>query len=159
MNRRLSRFALRPGPCVARAFTLIEILVTLAILALIAGLAMGHLINAQTGAEKSAARLMVRQSMRLPLHTYRATMREFPSTAEGLRALVVAPPGKEANWAGPYFEGNEVPKDPWGEPYHYASPGLRNKSSYDVWSSGPDKRSGTPDDIGNWPAETEEREP
>src|SRR5688500_11404849 len=113
MNSRLSRLSRLPGSWTVRAFTLIEILVTIGILALIAGIAIGHLVNAHLVAGKAAARLMVQQSMRLQLHTYRATMREFPSTAEGLRALVAAPSGKEANWGGPYFEGNEVPKDPW----------------------------------------------
>ncbi|HSY53814.1 MAG TPA: type II secretion system protein GspG [Opitutaceae bacterium] len=43
-----------------------------------------------------------------------------------------------------------MPLDPWGEPYQYAYPGVHNKSSYDIWSKGPDKQSGTADDIGNW---------
>ena len=53
-------------------------------------------------------------------------------------------------WSGPYTSDGKLPKDNWGEPYQYAFPGTRNKDSYDIWSKGPDKQSGTADDIGNW---------
>ena len=53
---------------------------------------------------------------------------------------------------GPYAEvsGNKIPLDPWGEPYQYRFPGVKNKGSFDLFSKGPDKLEGTEDDIGNW---------
>jgi len=75
----------------------------------------------------------------------------LPSAAEGLNALLVCPtdlPG----WHGPYIESAKIPVDPWDEPYQYAYPGTHNKDSYNLWSKGRDKQSGTTDDIGNWDA-------
>ena len=131
------------------AFTLLEILVTIAIIGLLATLAIVNLGGVHTQAEVSAARLMVRESMKSALNVYKFSMGEFPSTAEGLQALVSAPPGK-TKWNGPYVENSRIPPDPWGEPYHYAYPGQHNKAGYDLWSKGPDKQSGTADDITNW---------
>jgi general secretion pathway protein G len=84
------------------------------------------------------------------LDLYRLDMADYPTTDEGLAALVVAPKhSKRRNrWQGPYME--RLPDDPWGKPYRYAYPGAQNKDSYDLWSSGPDGKSGTADDIGNW---------
>jgi general secretion pathway protein G len=67
-----------------------------------------------------------------------------------LQALLTPPSSKADRWHGPYIEGNNVPIDPWGEPYQYEYPGKHNKAGYDLWSKGPDKQSGTADDIGNW---------
>jgi general secretion pathway protein G len=77
-------------------------------------------------------------------------MGDVPSTSEGLEALVSAPAGKAERWRGPYIDGGKVPLDPWNEPYGYRNPGTRSKTSYDVFSKGPDKTEGTTDDIGNW---------
>jgi general secretion pathway protein G len=71
----------------------------------------------------------------------------YPSTDEGLRALLESPPGL-MNWQGPYAKVR--PLDPWGRPYAYLLPGLHNPGAYDVWSFGLDGLSGTADDIGNW---------
>ncbi len=88
--------------------------------------------------------------MKTPLVTYRLQMGAYPSTDEGLQALLAAPTGKADRWRGPYVEGNKIPPDPWGEPYQYKCPGVHNKDGYDLWSKGPDKTDGTDDDIGNW---------
>ena len=147
----LTRRGLARGcdPRVLHAFTLLEILVTIAIIGLLATLAIVNLGGVHTQAEVSAARLMVRESMKGALNVYKFSVGEFPSTAEGLQALISAPAGK-TGWRGPYVEPNGIPPDPWGEPYQYAYPGQHNKSSYDLWSKGPDKQSGTADDITNW---------
>ncbi len=71
----------------------------------------------------------------------------FPTTEEGLAALMQQPQDVK-NWMGPYLK--TLPKDPWGRPYQYAYPGQHNPAGFDVWSNGPDGRSGTSDDIGNW---------
>lgn len=140
------RFARRGSA--RRGFTLLEILVVLAIVALLATLAITNVDKIFGDAQSSTAQLFVRESMKTPLTTYRIHMGDYPSTTEGLQALVVRP-GTTGNWRGPYIEGG-VPIDPWGEPYQYRFPGQKNKGSYDLWSKGPDKQSGTDDDIGNW---------
>ncbi|MES2695839.1 MAG: type II secretion system major pseudopilin GspG [Verrucomicrobiota bacterium] len=129
-------------------FTLLEVLVVLAIIGLLAGLAINNVGGIFTGAQVTAAKLFVNESMKTPLVTYRLHMGGYPSTSEGLQALVTAPASGASKWHGPY--ATKLDNDPWGEPYQYAFPGTRNKDSYDVWSKGPDKQNGTADDIGNW---------
>jgi general secretion pathway protein G len=131
-------------------FTLLEILVVLAIIGLLAGLAITNVDKIFGGAQGSTVALQVRDSMRTPLTSYRIAMGDYPSTAEGLNALISAPSSKAERWHGPYLEPPKIPIDPWGEPLQYAYPGTKNKGSYDLWSKGPDKQSGTADDIGNW---------
>ncbi len=133
-----------------RAFTLLEILVVLAIIGLLAGLAITNVDKISGGAQQSTVQLFVRESMKTSLTTYRIHMGDYPSTGDGLQALITRPSAKGDRWNGPYIEGGKVPLDPWGEPYQYAYPGTRNKGSYDLWSKGPDKQSGSEDDIGNW---------
>ena len=138
----------------ARAFTLLEILVVLAIIGLLAGLAITNVDKIFGGAQVKTTQLQVRDSMRTSLTAYRIAMGDYPTTAEGLQALITPPGGKTDRWAGPYLEPAKMPMDHWGEPLQYAYPGTRNKSGYDIWSKGPDKQSGTTDDIGNWDAGT-----
>jgi general secretion pathway protein G len=139
-----------------RAFTLLEILVVLAIIGLLAGLAITNVDKIFGDAQGSTTRMQVRESMRAPLMSYRISMGDFPSTSEGLQALVTPPASKADRWRGPYVEPPKVPIDHWGEPLQYEYPGKRNKTSYDLWSKGPDKQTGTDDDIGNWDAATPE---
>ena len=141
----------------AAGFTLLEILVVLAIIGLLAGLAITNVDKIFGGAQGSTASLFVRESMKTSLTTYRIHMGNYPSTSEGLQALISRPATKADRWHGPYIEGGKLPLDPWGEPYQYAYPGTRNKSSYDLWSKGPDKQSGTEDDIGNWDSGSTEK--
>lgn len=135
---------------VSRAFTLLEILVVLAILGLLAGLAIGNLDKLFGGAQVDIARTFVGTSMKMPLTAYRMDMGDYPTTAEGLKALAVAPSGKTDRWRGPYVNDGNIPLDPWKRPYQYRYPGVKNKSGYDLWSMGPDGQDGTADDIGNW---------
>ncbi len=135
-----------------RAFTLIEILVVIAIIGLLAGLTLSNVGTLFGTSQVNIARLMVTQSLKTPLTTYRLQMGDYPSTEEGLQALFTAPPNKADRWRGPYVaDGTKFPLlDPWNEPYQYRYPGTHNKGGYDVWSKGPDKIDGTDDDIGNW---------
>lgn len=136
-----------------RAFTLLEIMIALAILGLLVGLAVTNLDTIFGGAQVSTAKLFVNESIKLPLTSYRIHMGDYPSTSEGLQALVTAPPSRAGQWHGPYLENGKLPLDPWKEPYGYRNPGTKNKNGYDVFSKGPDKTEGTADDIGNWSEE------
>ncbi len=129
---------------------MLELLVVLAILGLLAGLAISNVNGIFGGAQVSTADLFVKQSMKTSLFSYRAHMGSYPSTAEGLAALIAPPADKADRWHGPYIEGGKVPLDPWGEPYQYRYPGTHNKDGYDLYSKGPDKLDGTDDDVGNW---------
>jgi general secretion pathway protein G len=133
-------------------FTLLEILLALGILAMLVALAVTNVGRILGGAQDSVAKTFVRESMKTPLTAYRIGVGDYPSTEEGLQALVVAPESKADRWRGPYVDspGGKIPLDPWGEPYQYRYPGVHNKDSYDLWSKGPDKADGTDDDIGNW---------
>lgn len=135
-----------------RAFTLLEILVVLAIIGLLVGLAVSKVGNIFGAKQEDIARLFVNSSVKTPLTAYRIDMGGYPSTTEGLQALVTAPQGKADTWKGAYIDtpGGKLPMDPWQEPYQYRYPGVKNKDSYDLYSKGPDKTEGTPDDIGNW---------
>jgi general secretion pathway protein G len=135
-----------------RAFTLLEILVVLAIIGLLVGLAVTKVGGIFGAKQEDIARLFVNSSAKTPLTAYRIDMGGYPSTAEGLQVLVSAPPSRADNWKGPYMEtpGGKLPMDPWQEPYVYRFPGAKNKDGYDLFSKGADKTEGTPDDIGNW---------
>lgn len=134
------------------AFTLLEILVTLAIIGLLAGLAISNSDKIFGQSQEAVARIFVRDSLKTALTRYRIDVGDFPSTAEGLNVLLTSPASKSDRWRGPYAEspGGKLPLDPWGEPYRYRYPGTKNKGGYDLYSVGPDKADGTEDDIGNW---------
>jgi general secretion pathway protein G len=131
---------------------MMELLVVLGILALLATLAISNVTGIFGGAQTATASLFVKESMNTSLFTYKLHVGDYPSTAEGLQALLVAPGNKSDRWRGPYLkDGTKVPiLDPWGEPYQYRYPGTRSKTGYDLWSKGPDKIDGNEDDIGNW---------
>lgn len=83
------------------------------------------------------------------VNLYRTHMGTYPTTQEGMQALVTRPIGNPGvtNWRGPYLE--EMPIDPWGTNYLDLSPGIRNPTTFDIRSMGPDGISGTADDVGN----------
>ncbi len=120
---------------------------------LLVGLAVTQVGNIFGGQQEKIARMFVQSSLSTPLQAYKIDMGDYPSTSEGLQALITAP-AKAQGWRAPYIEAptGRPPVDPWNEPYSYRYPGTRNKNGYDLWSKGPDKQDNTPDDIGNWPA-------
>lgn len=135
-----------------RAFTLLEILIVLAIIGLLVGLGVKNADKILGGSQEAVAGVFVNDTLKTSLVQYRIHMGDYPSTAEGLEALANPPAARADRWKGPYIEakGGKLPTDPWGEPYQYRNPGTQNKSGYDLFSKGPDKVAGTEDDIGNW---------
>ena len=132
-----------------KGFTLIEVLLTLALLALLASVVILNVDTFFSGGRAQVAEIWVNQSVKTPLRSFQLHVGRYPTTEEGLGALVDRPSGvEERNWRGPYIE--ELPNDPWDNPYQYRYPGQNNPRTYDVWSMGPDGVSGTDDDIGNW---------
>lgn len=135
-----------------RAFTLIEILVVLAIIAMLAGVLLQGVGGSYDKAQVNVARIFIQTGLRTSLEKYKMELGSYPSTAEGLAALYAAPASGGDRWRGPYADsdGGKLPLDPWGEAYQYRFPGTKNKGKYDLFSKGPDKTEGTEDDVGNW---------
>ena len=133
-------------------FTLLEILVVLAIIGLLVGLVVSNTDKIFGQSQVAVARIFVRDTLKTPLTRYRMDVGDYPSTAEGLQALVTPPSARTESWHGPYLDapGGRLPTDPWGEPYQYRFPGTKNAVGCDIFSKGPDKAADTADDIGNW---------
>jgi general secretion pathway protein G len=134
------------------AFTLFEILIVVALIALLAGVAVMNADKIFGQNQEQIARIFVKQSLDVPLTSYKIALGGYPTTEEGIQALVTAPGSNAERWRGPYIktDGGKLPTDPWGTPYLYRYPGTHNTDRYDVWSAGPDRKEGTADDIGNW---------
>ncbi len=138
MTRRLKRARAVSSYKYMGGFTLLELLVVVAIIALLAAY-VGPKYFSQVGkSEQSVAKSQVGSFSRA-LGAYRLDVGNFPSTEEGLNALLVKPP-TATKWNGPYLE-NAVPMDPWGAPYEYRSPGA-NGEDFDIASYGKDKQPG-----------------
>ena len=132
-----------------RGFTLIEIMVVLVIIGVLAALIAPNVLNRAADAKVTAARTDVSQLMQA-LKLYKLDNARYPSTEQGLEALVRKPSGEPApaQWR-PYLD--KLPSDPWGKPYQYLNPGL--KGEMDVFSLGADGQAGGEGhnaDIGSW---------
>jgi general secretion pathway protein G len=128
----------RPRALARNGFTLIELLVVLVILGLLAGL-VGPQVMKHLGSSKTKTAKLQIEEFSAALDMFRLEHNRYPITEEGLAALVEQPLGVE-NWNGPYLRKRVVPKDPWGRPYHYRSPG--ESGDYDVYSLGADGNEG-----------------
>ncbi len=119
-------------------FTLIELLVVLVILGLLAAIAGPRVVGYLGGAKSDAARIQL-AAFEQALDLYRLDAGRYPTTEEGLGALLRAPAGV-GRWGGPYLDGNTVPADPWGFAYVYRVPG--SEGDYDLFTLGADNRPG-----------------
>jgi general secretion pathway protein G len=117
-------------------FTLIELLVVLVILGLLIGLVAPAALRQLGHAKDKVARQSIARLVEV-LDLYRLDVGHYPTTEEGLQALVVRPQGV-ANWNGPYIKGDKVPDDPWGQAYHYRNPSQRQNHDFDLYSLGSD---------------------
>ena len=129
-------------------FTLIELLLVLVILVVLAGIVLPNLIGRSKKAKIDAARAQISQ-FETALGLFESDTGSFPTTSQGLQALVEQPAGVK-NWKeGGYFSKNVVPNDPWGNPYTYVCPGQHNTNSFDISSNGPPDANGSVT-INNW---------
>jgi general secretion pathway protein G len=141
------------SPAARHGFTLIEIMVVITILGILAALIVPRIVGRTDDARIAAARQDIATIM-TALKVYRLDNSRYPTTEQGLRALIEKPEIEPlpSNWKqGGYIERSSLPKDPWGKEYQYLSPGLHGE--VDVLSFGRDGQSGGegPDaDIGSW---------
>lgn len=128
-----------------KAFTLIEVMVVVIIIGILAAVVTPRLSGRTEAARASAAKSDIELNIPGALKMYEFDNGALPTTEQGLEALVTMP-SQARNWRGPYLD--REPKDPWGNEYHYRSPGMHRKD-YDLSSYGKDDlESG--DDIVNW---------
>lgn len=138
MNRNLA-----VGPTSGRGgFTLIEILVVVAVLAILAALVAPNVFGHLGTAKDAAARAQM-EMLGAALDAYRLDNGRYPTSAQGLEALRTEPTlePRPRNWRGPYLR-RAVPLDPWDTPYVYTSPGEANPNGYDLLSLGADGQPG-----------------
>ncbi|MEH6386435.1 MULTISPECIES: type II secretion system major pseudopilin GspG [Pseudomonas] len=142
-----------------RGFTLIEVMVVVVILGILAAVVVPRVMDRPDQARVTKAENDIR-ALESALNLYRLDNFNYPTTEQGLNALVTRPSGDATarNWrTGGYID--RLQKDPWGREYQYRRPG-RGDREYDLFSLGADGRPGGEDsnaDIGNWDPEQDER--
>lgn len=135
----------------SRGFSLIEILLVVIIMGTLSAMVVPRLMGRSEQAKKAAGQADVNVNIPTALKLYELDNGFFPSTEQGLMALVKKPVSSPTpqNWSGPYLE--KPPVDPWGRPYQYVSPGVHRPHDYDLFSMGKipgDEKKD--DDIINW---------
>ena len=135
----------RPSP--RRGFSLIELLLVLVILSMLSGLVIFNVAGRAEKAKKTGAKADI-SSIETELEVYNVDNGAYPTSDEGLQALITAP-GSAKSWQGPYLKRG-IPKDPWGNPYEYRCPGQHNTTGFDLFSHGPNGQDAGGDEINNW---------
>ncbi len=126
-------------------FTLLEIMIVVSIIVILLGLAINRIGNPTGFAKQTAVQADI-QSIGTQLMQYEAMNGFYPTTEQGLQALVSQPEAepRPARWY-PFL--TSLPKDPWGSVYIYRCPGIKRPDKYDLYSAGPDRQPETPDDV------------
>ena len=134
-----------------KGFTLIEIMLVVIIIGVLVAMIVPNIAGRSEQARTTAARTDIESNLATALDLYQLDNGRYPSTEQGLDALMHQPGAAPAppKWNGPYLKKKKMPKDPWGRDYVYAFPGTRNASGYDLSSLGPDGAE-SKDDIANW---------
>lgn len=122
----------------ASGFTLLELLVVILIIGLLTGIVAPRFMSQIARSEATTARAQI-DAFDKALQAYRIDVGRYPSSSEGLRALI-EPSGSDPRWRGPYLKDN-LPLDPWGRAYEYRAPSTRGKD-YDILSFGRDRAQG-----------------
>ena len=127
-----------------RGFTLLELLVVLAILGLLIGLVAPAALRQLGSAKEKIAHQSIERLAGV-LDIYKLDVGAYPTTDQGLQALISKPQGV-TRWSGPYLKGDRVPEDPWGRPFQYRSPSQRPDHEFDLYSLGPGGQTGASTD-------------
>jgi len=130
-------------------FTLLELLVVLGIIALLAGIVGPQVMKHMGESKTKAARVQV-EDLSAALDMYKLDLGVYPTTEEGLKALIESPDGAK-RWNGPYLQKSKMPLDPWQQEYHYVSPGEHGR--FDLYTLGADGKEGgegEDQDIASW---------
>ena len=129
-----------------QGFTLIEVLLVVLILAILGSMAGVYLRGAQQKGMQDIARNQI-GALKRGIEFYQQRINSFPSTEQGLEALLSPPsdlPNPEKWGTTPFFEGSKIPLDPWDNPYQYSR---ETADTFRIWSYGPDGVDGTEDDV------------
>lgn len=140
-----THYALRTTHYAKMGFTLIELMLVVIIIGALAAMIVPRLAGRSEQAKIACARTDVISNLPLALDLYELDNGRYPTTEQGLQALL-AKPGGTKDWTGPYIKKD--PLDPWGSIYQYRRPSIHNKD-YDLYSLGPDGVEGN-DDVTNW---------
>ncbi|MFA6350115.1 MAG: type II secretion system major pseudopilin GspG [Candidatus Omnitrophota bacterium] len=129
-----------------KGFTLVELMVVVIIIGVLGAMVVPRLTGRSEDARKGVAKADIDLNIATALKLYEIDNGAFPTTDEGINALMTAPASAK-NWKGPYVE--KMPVDPWGNAYVYKSPGT-HRVDYDLSSKGKDASEGSADDVVNW---------
>ncbi len=138
-----------------RGFSLLEILAVVIIIGTLTSI-VGVAVMGRLGEANIKTTQIQITRLGTALDTFKMDNGFYPSTEQGIEALIEEPTiGRNAkNYSSDgYLQPRKLPKDPWNNYYNYREPGIKNQSSYDLWSNGPDGQEGTEDDITNWDLE------
>jgi len=128
-----------------KGFTLVELMLVVIIIGALVAMVLPRLTGRSEQARTQVAKADISANIATALKLYEMDNSKFPTTEEGLNALLNKP-ASSVNWNGPYLE--KTPLDPWGRPYQYKCPGTHK--DYDLYSLGADAIEGTKDDVTNW---------